>query len=142
MFEETPSSFDAEQALTISPYITSDSKELHESAMRAVDYYLKPGAREDVNAVSKPSPLFMVAPDANYEALLAQICESMTSAKALVEVAAALEGTPRKIMVALQQIIMPGEMAANRMLDNFKPDTGDELTPSASAWASDGSVTA
>lgn len=83
--------------------------------------------------MGKPSPVFVVSEQADTEALLAQICESMTSANALVGVAAGMEGAPRKILIAIQQIIMRGVMARSRMLDNFKQDTGDELTSSAAA---------
>jgi hypothetical protein len=36
-------------------------------------------------------------------------------------VAASLEGTHRSNVLALQQVIMLGELAVNRMLDNFVP---------------------
>jgi len=70
----------------------------------------------------KPSTLFIIAPGIDTETLLAHACESMASASVMAsDFAACLEGPQRNIMLALQQIIMLGELAVNRALDNIDP---------------------
>ena len=61
--------------------------------------------------------IFVVAPDIDDETLFAHACESLASASLMSgEFAAMLEGTQRNMMLALQQVIMLGELALNRVL--------------------------
>ncbi|WP_416739220.1 DUF6124 family protein [Pseudomonas sp. NFX71] len=106
---------------TTSPYISGNSKQFHRAANRALDHYLKPAEPDEHQAPRKPSSVFVVAPDVNAEVLLAQACESLASASVMAsDFAALLEGAQRNTMMALQQIIMLGELAVNRMLDNVE----------------------
>jgi hypothetical protein len=128
MFKVTPNppdtdSPDADPPDTdsVSPYETLDSKKLHAAAERALNFYLNPAALMN-NTPRKPSTIYMIAPDVDHETLLVQTCENMASASVMASnVAALLEGTHRSNVLALQQVIMLGELAVNRMLDNFVP---------------------
>ncbi|WP_367375372.1 DUF6124 family protein [Pseudomonas lini] len=117
MFKVTPNPPDTDPA---SPYESDDSKKFHEAAERALNFYLNPAALK--NTPRKPSTMYMVAPDVGHEALLVQTCENLASASVMAsDLAALVEGTHRNTLLALQQVIMLGELAVNRMLDNFVP---------------------
>lgn len=104
-----------------SPYVSTASKKLHHAANRALDHYLKQTAPVVVDAHT-PSAIFVVAPGIDNETLLAHACESLASASVMAnEFAGVLEGTHRNTMLALQQVIMLGELAVNRVLDNVAP---------------------
>ena len=103
------------------PYLSASSRKLHQAANRALDHYLKPNALVMTGAQT-PSTIFVVAPDIDNETLLAHACESLASANVMAsEIAAMLEGAHRSTMLALQQVIMLGELAVNRVLDNVAP---------------------
>ncbi|MHC8373453.1 DUF6124 family protein [Pseudomonas sp. MDT1-85] len=92
-----------------------------EAIKRALDYYLDPPAPY-TEKPRRPSTMFMVAPDADTESLLAHACESLASASVLAsDFANNLIGPQRHIAMAIQQIIMVAELAVNRALDNFDP---------------------
>jgi hypothetical protein len=117
MCKVTPNPPDTDPA---SPYESLDSKKLHEAAERALDHYLNPDALKTPTA-RKPSTMFMVAPDIKDEDLLAHTCESLASASVMAsEFAGYLQGPHRHTAMAIQQIIMLAELAANRMLDNVE----------------------
>lgn len=117
MFKITPNPPEADPA---SPYESCNSKKLNEAAERALDHYLKPP--KEPAAARKPSTMFMVAPGVDTESLLAHACESMASASVMAsDIAGLLEGPQRNTMLALQQVIMLGELAVNRALDNIDP---------------------
>ncbi|EJM20414.1 hypothetical protein PMI22_02530 [Pseudomonas sp. GM21] len=118
MFKVTPNPPDTDPA---SPSESIDSKKLHDDAERALNFYLNPAALMN-NTPRKPSTIFMIAPDVDHETLLVQTCENLASASVMASnVAALVEGTHRSTVLALQQVIMLGELAVNRMLDNFVP---------------------
>ncbi|MGH8389452.1 MAG: DUF6124 family protein [Pseudomonas sp.] len=101
------------------PYVSTPSRKLHHAVNRALDHYLKPSA-PDMTDTHAPGTLFVVAPGINNETLLAYACESLASASVLAnEFSSTLEGTHRKTMLALQQVIMLGELAVSRALDNL-----------------------
>jgi hypothetical protein len=115
---ELPSGSIAEST---TPYISATSKKLHHAANRALDHYLKPNPLV-MSGVHTPNTIFVVAPDIDNETLLAHACESLASANVMAsEIAAMLEGAHRSTMLALQQVIMLGELAVNRVLDNVAP---------------------
>ncbi|MFJ2487159.1 DUF6124 family protein [Pseudomonas sp. NPDC087639] len=69
-----------------------------------------------------PSTMFMVAPNIDTESLLANACESLASANVmLAEFAAVLNGQNRNTVLGIAQIVMLGELAVNRALDNIDP---------------------
>ncbi|WP_131107325.1 DUF6124 family protein [Pseudomonas sp. Sample_10] len=98
-----------------------DPQKLHEAADRALDDYINLSFR--INATGrKPSTMFVIAPDIDTESLLAHASESLASASVLAsDFAAGLSGTQRNTMLAIQQIIMLGELAVNGALDNIDP---------------------
>ncbi|WP_367375551.1 DUF6124 family protein [Pseudomonas lini] len=115
MFKPTPNPPELDPT---SPYESLDSKKLHEAADRALDHYLKPPKKP----ARKPSKMFIVAPDVDSESLLAHACESMKSASVMLSDFAALVGEPyRSTMLGIQQVVMNGELAVNRVLDNLDP---------------------
>lgn len=102
------------------PYVSTPSKKLHHAVNSALDHYLNPSA-PDMTTKRPPNALFVVAPDINNETLLAYACESLASASVLAnEFSGTLEGTHRNTMLALQQVIMLGELAVSRVLDNME----------------------
>jgi hypothetical protein len=103
----------------VSPYESSNSKKLHEAADRALDHYFNPH-KEPV--VRKPSTMFFISPDVDTETLLAHACESLASASVMAsDFATFLEGSQRSTMLGIAQVIMLGELAVNRALDNIDP---------------------
>jgi hypothetical protein len=117
MFKVTPNPPDTDPA---SPYESVDSKKFHEAAERALDHYLNPGAIKSP-ATRKPSTMFMLAPNLRDEDLLAHTCETLAQASVMTsDFAGYLEGPHRHTAMAIQQIIMLAELAANRMMDNLE----------------------
>ena len=115
MLKETPN---PPQNDDVSPYESLDSKKLHDAAERALDHYLNPAAFKSP-ATRKPSTMFLIAPDIKDEDLLAHTCESLAQASVMAsDFADYLEGPHRHKAMAIQQIVMLAELAANRMLDN------------------------
>ncbi|VVQ21417.1 hypothetical protein PS934_05127 [Pseudomonas fluorescens] len=103
----------------VSPYQSPHSNKLHEAADRALDHYLNP-PRQPVT--HKPSTMFVIAPDIDTETLLAHACESLASASVMAsDFAGFLEGSQRNTMLGIAQVIMLGELAVNRALDNLDP---------------------
>jgi hypothetical protein len=103
-----------------SPYESLNSKKLHAAAERALDHYLAP---EKIMATPySPSTLFMVNPQSDTETLLANACESLASATVmLVDFAGMLEGPNRNTLLGIAQVVMLGELAVNKALDNVVP---------------------
>jgi hypothetical protein len=117
MFKITPNPPESDD---VSPYETPDSKKLNEAADRALDYYLKPVIPKDTPR--RPSTIYTIAPDIDQETLLANACESLASASVMLsDFAGLLEGPQRNTVLGIQQSVMLGELAVNRMLDNFVP---------------------
>ena len=115
MLKETPN---PPQNDDVSPYESLDSKKLHDAAERALDHYLTPAALKSP-ATRKPSTMFLIAPDIKDEDLLAHTCESLAQASVMAsDFTDYLEGPHRHKAMAIQQIVMLAELAANRMLDN------------------------
>nr|WP_317849208.1 DUF6124 family protein [Pseudomonas sp. BF-R-21] len=95
------------------------SNKFHEAADRALDHYLNPPKPP---AVHKPSTMFVIAPDIDTETLLAHACESLASASVMAsDFAGFLEGSQRNTLLGIAQVIMLGELAVNRALDNLDP---------------------
>lgn len=103
----------------VSPYHSPHSNKLHEAADRALDHYLNP-PRQPVT--HKPSTMFVIAPHIDTETLLAHACESLASASVMAsDFAGFLEGSQRNTLLGIAQVIMLGELAVNRALDNLDP---------------------
>jgi hypothetical protein len=118
MFKATPNPPDTDPV----PHDPAlDAKKLKEAADRALNFYLNPGALKNPIPPRKPSTLFNIYPDADQETLLAHACESMASASVMLSnFAGLMEGTHRNTLLGIQQVVMLGELAVNRMLDNLE----------------------
>jgi hypothetical protein len=104
----------------VSPYESTDPKKLNEAADRALDYYLKPVISQ--NLPRKPSTIYLIAPDTDDETLLVNACESLASASVMLsDFAGLMEGTHRNTLLGIQQVVMLGELAVNRVLDRIDP---------------------
>ena len=117
MFKPTPNPPETD---TVSPYDSPNSKNLHEAADRALDYHLNPPKAP--SPTHQPSTMFTIVPDINTETLLAHACESLASASVMAsDLAGFVEGPQRNALLGIAQIIMLGELAVNRALDNLDP---------------------
>ncbi|MDR7282151.1 hypothetical protein J2X84_000966 [Pseudomonas corrugata] len=117
MFKITPNPPETDD---VSPYETPDSKKLSDAADRALDYYLKPVIPKDTPR--KPSTIYFVGPDTDDETLLVSACETMASASVMLsDFAGQVEGSQRNKVLGIQQVVMLGELAVNRMLDRLDP---------------------
>ena len=106
---------------TTSPYVSADIRKLHKAADRALDFDLKPSAAIMATPYT-PNQMFLANPKADTESLLANACESLASASVMLgDFAALLEGTHRKTILGIAQVVMLGELAVNRALDNVDP---------------------
>jgi hypothetical protein len=102
---------DAEGAF---PYAVTASKKLHPVVHHALSHSLKPTALDWVVA-HKPDPLLVNSPDLDSETLFAHAYESLVSASVMAgDFAGRLQGPQRNMMLALQQVILLGELALNR----------------------------
>ena len=107
-------------ANSTSPYASVDTRKLHEAADRALDFYLKPSAAI-MSAPYIPNQMFLVNPKADTESLLANASESLASATVMLgDFAALLGGTNRKTLLGIAQVVMLGELAVNKALDNVE----------------------
>jgi hypothetical protein len=119
MFKITPTPPETDTD-DVSPYESTDSKKLNTAADRALDYYLKPVIPKDTPR--KPSTIYFVGPDTDNETLLVNACETLASASVMLsDFAGQLNGTQRHTLLGIQNSVMLGEMAVNRMLDNVDP---------------------
>ncbi|MFW9079491.1 DUF6124 family protein [Pseudomonas sp. P2757] len=104
-----------------SPYESLDSKKLNQSADRALDHYLCPGARI-MATVNEPETMYLANPAYNTESLLANASETLGSASEMLNnFAAVLDPAHRKTALGIGQLVMLGELAVNQALDHVEP---------------------
>ncbi|ROM90929.1 DUF6124 family protein [Pseudomonas brassicacearum] len=109
----------------VSPYDSLDSSKLHEAAERALDYHLPPFT-QPTKLDTRPGKMFVVIPDVDNETLLAHASETLASVNVLAsDLAFELEGSRRHVALAIQQMVVLGELLVNRALDNFDPYDSD-----------------
>ena len=102
-----------------SPYESFNSRKLHEAAERALDHYLAPA--KIMATPYSPNTLFMVNPHSDTESLLVNACESLASATVMLgDFAGMLEGHNRNTLLGIAQVVMLGELAVNKALDNVE----------------------
>ncbi|MEB2856852.1 DUF6124 family protein [Pseudomonas siliginis] len=104
---------------TTSPYESLDSNKLHEAADRALDHYLSP------NNLLPPSRrargMYAVTADTKNEELLADASETLASAKTIAQdISSLLPAPQRRALLGVAQLIMLGELAVNRVIDNLE----------------------
>ncbi|MCK1792973.1 DUF6124 family protein [Pseudomonas violetae] len=70
----------------------------------------------------KPSAIFLIAPEIDNQPLLEYACESLASANVMAsDFVRFLQGSQCNTLLGIQQSIMLGELAVNRVLDNLDP---------------------
>ena len=105
-----------------SPYQSPDSKKFHEAAERALDHYFNPLLPRQ--PLLKPNTRYLIAPGIDSEELLADACETLTSAKVMAtDFAGLVDGSQRHVLLGIAQLIMLSELAVNRALDNLELKT-------------------
>ncbi|MBV7574166.1 hypothetical protein KW846_15825 [Pseudomonas sp. PDM32] len=68
------------------------------------------------------STIFLIAPDIDNRTLLEYACVSLASASVMAsDFARDLKGSEGHTLLGIQQSIMLGELAVNRVLDNLDP---------------------
>ena len=103
-------------------FIDLDPRKMKEAADRALSFYVNPGASKTQIPPRKPSTIFTIDAAVDDETLLVEACESLASASAMVnDLADVTDGPRRQTVLVLQRVIMLGELAVNRVLDNHKP---------------------
>jgi hypothetical protein len=108
-------------APSLSPYASLDSIKLHKAAERALDFHLTPSF-DKPKLDKRPGTLFAVAPDVDTETLLVHACETLASLNVIsTDLAFELEGSRRNVALAIQQMVVLGELLVNRALDNLDP---------------------
>ena len=76
----------------------------------------------DPDAPRQPSKIFLIAPDIDNQTLLEYACESLASANVMAsDFARYLKGSQCNTLLGIQQSIMLGELAVNRVLENLDP---------------------
>jgi hypothetical protein len=102
-----------------SPYESLDSKKLNDAAERALDHYLCPPG-------STPPPrktrrMYAVTADFKNEELLADASETLASARTIAQdFAHLIPASQRRTLLGIAQLIMLGELAVNRVMDNLQ----------------------
>ena len=81
-----------------------------------------PNPPKDPASPRNPSTMFVITPDINTETLLAHARESLASVSIMAsDLAGFLQSPHRNALLGIAQIIMLGELAVNRALDNLDP---------------------
>jgi hypothetical protein len=102
-----------------SPYESPDSKKLHEAADRALDHYLC--ASGSTPPPRKTRRMYAVTADFKNEELLADASETLASARTIAhDFAHLIPASQRRTLLGIAQLIMLGELAVSRVLDNLE----------------------
>ncbi|MHC8349208.1 DUF6124 family protein [Pseudomonas sp. RT4P38] len=121
MFKVTPNPPNTDP-VPYDAFLDLDPKKMTEAADRALSFYLNPGASKTQIPPRKPSIIFTIDAAVDDETLLVEACESLAAASAIVnDLTDLTDGPRRQTMLVLQRVIMLGELAVNRVLDNHKP---------------------
>ncbi|WP_093416458.1 MULTISPECIES: DUF6124 family protein [unclassified Pseudomonas] len=108
----------------MSPYADLSSKKLHDAAERALDHYLQPPSPNTRATHKRPSTIFTVIPDLDNETLLAHASETLAAVNVLSsDLAFELEGAPRHVALAIQQMISLSQLLVERALDRIDQPT-------------------
>ena len=119
MFKPTPNPPESDD---VSPYQSPHSNKFHEAADRALDHYLCPPG-------STPPPrktrrMYAVTADFKNEELLADASETLASARTIAhDFAHLIPASQRRTLLGIAQLIMLGELAVNRVMDNLELST-------------------
>jgi hypothetical protein len=101
------------------PYESLDSKKLNDAADRALDHYLCPPG--STPPPRKPRRMYAVTADFKNEELLVDACETLACARNIAnDFAHLIPASQRRTLLGIAQLIMLGELAVNRVLDNLQ----------------------
>ncbi|MFJ2483094.1 DUF6124 family protein [Pseudomonas sp. NPDC087598] len=102
-----------------SPYESLHSKKLNEAADRALDHYLcPPGSTPPPRRVRR---MYAVTADFKNEEMLADASETLASARTIAQdFAHLLPASQRRTLLGVAHLIMLGELAVNRVMDNLQ----------------------
>ncbi|MGF6111464.1 DUF6124 family protein [Pseudomonas frederiksbergensis] len=107
------------------PYDASfdlDPKKMKMAADRALNFYLNPGATKTQIPPRKPNNFYTIDAAVDDETLLVDASEALGSARKMVnDLVDLTDGERRHTMLVLHRVILMGELAVNRVLDNHKP---------------------
>lgn len=79
-------------------------------------------AKQSPDTPREPSNIFLIAPDIDNHTLLEYAFVSLASANVMAsDFARSLNGSQSNTLLGIQQSIMLGELAVNRVLDNLDP---------------------
>ncbi|RON52573.1 DUF6124 family protein [Pseudomonas frederiksbergensis] len=99
-----------------------DPRKMKEAADRALSHYLNPGATKTQIPPRKRHTCFTIDAAVDDETLLVEASDSFAQAREMVNDLADLADNPRRhTMLVLARVILMGELAVNRVLDNHKP---------------------
>ena len=107
-----------------SPFESADQAKLDETVKLAFEFFSNPAAH---TALIKATPrqldtMFSVNPAIDVKTLLGHACESLASANVMaMDLADHLDGSSRHSLLGIAQVIMLGELAVNRALDQLDP---------------------
>jgi hypothetical protein len=95
-------------------------EQLSETSQRAVSKRLR-----NPNHADPVCHVFTIVPNVDIETLLCHACETLASLNVLTtDLACKLEGSPRSLALAIQQMAVVGELLVNRALDSVDPPAG------------------
>jgi hypothetical protein len=119
MFKVTPNPPETDPASSAE---SPDSNQSHDEAVN-LDANDHPPSPADIKATPRtPCSMFIVNPELTTETLLAHACESLASANVMtMDLADHMEGPSRNSLLGIAQVIMLGELAVNRALDQLDP---------------------
>ncbi len=106
----------------VPPYAALDSKKTPRSCRTSARLLPEPYRPRHGHALHPPNQMYFANPKADTESLLANASESLSSATVMLgDFAALLEGSHRKTLLGIAQVVMLGELAVNQALDNVEP---------------------
>jgi hypothetical protein len=118
MFKITPNPPETDP---ISGDESPDFKKFNEAVDRALSHYLGP-APEIMLTPYQTNKMFIANPNTKTEELLVNASESLGSASVMLgDVIGLVQGPARKTLQGIAQVVMLGELAVNRALDNVVP---------------------
>lgn len=98
-----------------------DAKKFNEAVDRTLSHYLGP-APEIMLTPYQTNKMFIANPNTKTEELLVNASESLGSASVMLgDVIGLVHGPARKTLQGIAQVVMLGELAVNRALDNVVP---------------------
>lgn len=118
MFKATPNPPETDSI----PYDAAlEPQIIKEATDRAIHFYLNPRTPKTSIPSRKTGKIYVIDPTVDDETLLVEACESLSTAGDMArDFADTMDGSQRRAMLVLQQVIMLSELAVNRVLNNYR----------------------